>query len=622
MKKLLGFAISLVLLLMTISASAEQLTLSDYTVTDITQALFESCSLDELIEIKKALDEEITARQKQWALEHANRQVTFEQSEIILFKGKSMKVSPIVTRVTDDAPERTNFVWSTDNADVARYNGESGIVAVGKGTTTIRCVAKDDEAVIGEITVTVALPVNEVKIAGATDKLLLGAAPEKSCIDLQATILPEDAYVKGVTWTSSNDAVATVDENGHVQAIQPGNVTITATSLDDSSYSRKKASYRLTITQAVTGIELSESNVTVGAGRSVNVKATVSPANATNKRIVWSTSDKNIAIYSEGRIVAKNPGTCTITATADDGSGVTASCNVTVVRLITGISFKETTLAMNAGEKKELTVQIQPTDATNKRVTWESSDTSVATVSSSGMVTAKKAGNCTISATTTDGTAKKATVRLNVAPSVQELLNGGTWYYNGGSNTAVNSITFTKSTATVKMYTFDGNGRHDGGKTSGEYTVSSTEVTVTLTGGKKLRIPYTVKNGALSLGKGTYFTLAEVEAGLQGYWRLRYAEKSIWGGMGEYEYNVYINRGKFTYENACNDATGRYEYWYYGPYYGNYKLTFSGFGMEDNSSFIAFFWNIIDGKPTLLRYDHVFTKKNANGLPGQNGYHF
>lgn len=328
MKKLLGFAISLVLLLMTISASAEQLTLSDYTVTDITQALFESCSLDELIEIKKALDEEITARQKQWALEHANRQVTFEQSEIILFKGKSMKVSPIVTRVTDDAPERTNFVWSTDNADVARYNGESGIVAVGKGTTTIRCVAKDDEAVIGEITVTVVLPVNEVKIAGATDKLLLGAAPEKSCIDLQATILPEDAYVKGVTWTSSNDAVATVDENGHVQAIQPGNVTITATSLDDSSYSRKKASYRLTITQAVTGIELSESNVTVGAGRSVNVKATVSPANATNKRIVWSTSDKNIAIYSEGRIVAKNPGTCTITATADDGSGVTASCNV------------------------------------------------------------------------------------------------------------------------------------------------------------------------------------------------------------------------------------------------------------------------------------------------------
>ena len=199
--------------------------------------------------------------------------------------------------------------------------------------------------------------------------------------------------------------------------------------------------------------------------------------------------------------------------------------------------------------------------------------------------------------------------------NVADLLNGGTWYFNGGSNTALNSISFSGSNATISQVFFDGNGRHENGSNSFAYMIDATSIHVPTAGGGQIDIAYELTESGLILDQTQYLSLEQVDAGLQGYWTYQGSD-----AFGSREYNVYINSGTITAENANTAGNGPAgAYYYYGPDTGSYTLDFGGFNTQMRHGG-EYFFNIINGSPVLLRYDHVFSP--GNGLPGENGYSF
>ena len=142
---------------------------------------------------------------------------------------------------------------------------------------------------------------------------------------LTASISPETAFVS-VTWASSDESVATVDANGVVTGVAGGACTITAT----AGGSLKTATCMVTVTQMVTSIVLSQKTAVVERDESIRLTYTVLPENAANKNVVWSSSNENVAIVRSGRVDTYDYGTAVITCEAADGSGVKATCTVSI----------------------------------------------------------------------------------------------------------------------------------------------------------------------------------------------------------------------------------------------------------------------------------------------------
>ncbi len=291
-----------------------------------------------------------------------------------------------------------SVTWKSSNAAVATV--ENGVIkAVKAGSSTIT-VTTTDGSKTASCAVTVVNPVvavTGVSLNKTTAKLTVGES-----VTLAATVAPNNATNKNVTWKSSNTAVATVT-NGVVKAVKAGSATITVTAADGG----KTASCEVTVvnpTVAVTGVSLNKTTAKLTVGDSETLTATVTPSNATNKSVTWKSSNTAIATVENGVIKAVKAGTATITVTTADG-GKTASCAVTVVNsvvAVTGVSLNKTTAKLTVGGSETLTATVAPSNATNKSVTWKSSNTAVATVEN-GVVKAVKAGTATITVTTADG---------------------------------------------------------------------------------------------------------------------------------------------------------------------------------------------------------------------------
>ena len=198
---------------------------------------------------------------------------------------------------------------------------------------------------------------------------------------------------------------------------------------------------------SVTGVTLDQNTLTIGVGGTAKLVATIAPANATNKNVTWTSSDTSVATVSLGTITAKKAGTTTITVTTADGS-FTASCTVTVDSssiAVTGVTLNKATLTLKEEDVEALTATISPNNATNKNVTWSSSDDSVATVLN-GTVTATGSGTATITVTTVDGSfTASCTVTVTAANMSLTIEKGD--YASGYTATTGTSGTITKSVA-------------------------------------------------------------------------------------------------------------------------------------------------------------------------------
>ena len=213
---------------------------------------------------------------------------------------------------------------------------------------------------------------------------------EGETFSLVATVLPKDAEYDGVIWASSNASVASVN-SGTVTAIKEGTATITASAGGKSSTCTVKVSTKVV---AVTSITLDKTFLSMKAGETETITATVNPDNATDKSVTWGSSDVSVATVSDGKVTAKKSGTAIITAKS--GSCI-AECTVAVSVDVESVTIDKTSLELAVGETEQLTATVKPDDATDKNVTWTSSDESVAKVVD-GKVTAVKSGKATIAA--------------------------------------------------------------------------------------------------------------------------------------------------------------------------------------------------------------------------------
>ena len=177
----------------------------------------------------------------------------------------------------------------------------------------------------------------------------------------------------------------------------------------------------------VSGITLSQTSLSLNSGTTAQLTATVTPAEALNPSLQWASSDESVATVSQtGLVTAVGGGTATVTCTATDGSGVQATCQVTVTQLVTGITLSHTILVLELDGYQKLTATVLPANATNTKVTWTSSDEDVAEVTSSGGVAAVGIGSCTITCEARDGSGVQATCQVTVSdPDSYEYVDLG-----------------------------------------------------------------------------------------------------------------------------------------------------------------------------------------------------
>lgn len=201
-----------------------------------------------------------------------------------------------------------------------------------------------------------------------------------------------------IIWTSSNEKVATV-QNGKITAITEGFTIITAT------INGNKSTCKVIVSSdyiPIEGISLNTSTLSILLGTSETLVPTIIPVDATNKDVIWTSSNTDVAIVENGKVVSKKIGSAVITASI---SGFRATCKVNVVESValTSINLNKSNITIKENYTEILDVIYSPSNATNRKVTWKSSNTSVVTVDSEGKITGIKPGSATITAISNDG---------------------------------------------------------------------------------------------------------------------------------------------------------------------------------------------------------------------------
>lgn len=336
-----------------------------------------------------------------------------------------------------------------------------------------------------------ATPVSGVTLSQDDAVLTVGG----ETLTLTATVAPANAKDKTVSWTTSNDAVATVDANGVVTAVSAGTATITATATNgtDDTSDDKTATCTVTVTQnykvtladgtedsgnwtispanpqpgdvvtityggtkkvksvkavkkaaviKVTIITLNKTETTINVGSTETLSVTaIDPSNATDKTYTWNSDNTAVAtVDADGVVTAKAAGTANITATANDGSGVTATCAVTVIVPVSSITINNApTEALFVNSKGTLTATVLPDNATEKTVTWSSSDPDYVSINATTgeyeVKGTKGYGSATITASAGGKTAT-CTITGKViytSLSVGTVLHTGDTFYTGST---------------------------------------------------------------------------------------------------------------------------------------------------------------------------------------------
>ena len=222
-------------------------------------------------------------------------------------------------------------------------------------------------------------------------------------LTLKATVTPSDLSDKSVTWKSSDTKVATVTSAGKVKGVKAGTATITCTS--------KATGAKATCKVTVGYVKLDQTETTLMKGKTVTLNATVYPSSLKDQTVTWESSNTKVAtVTSAGKVKGVKAGTATITCTSN-ATGLKATCTVNVVKGF--VTLNKTEACIQKGKTVTLKATVTPETLTDKSVTWVSSDTKIATVTSAGKVKGVKYGTATITCTS-KATGAKATCQVTV----------------------------------------------------------------------------------------------------------------------------------------------------------------------------------------------------------------
>ncbi len=384
--------------------------------------------------------------------------ITLSPTSSTVYMGETKTLTATVSPST---ASNQNVIWSSNNTSVATVDSNGKVTPKGNGTATITATSAENNTIKATATVTV-----KTKVTGITLSPTSATININNTRQFTATVAPTTASNKTINWTSSNTNVATVDSTGKVTAKGNGTATITATSAENNTI---KAQATVTVVTPLSSLSISPSTNAMNVNDTKTLTLTYNPTTASNKNVTWTSSNTSVAtVDSNGKVTAKGNGTATITATSAENSNIKATATVTVTTKVTGVTINPTSATIYMGETRTFTATVSPSTASNKNVTWTSTNTSVATVDSNGKVTPKANGTTTIKVITVDGSktaSASVTVRtnatgvtLNKTSTIIEVNNTETLSATvAPSTTSDKTITWTSSNTNVA--TVDSNGK-------------------------------------------------------------------------------------------------------------------------------------------------------------------
>ena len=350
-----------------------------------------------------------------------------DPAETTVAVGKTVKLA--VTSDEREVTPKTQISYTSSDESVAKVN-KGVVTGVAEGTAEIRISALFEDGATLETTCTVHVyvPVTALKAPPKATAFIDG---EMNLAEL-VTITPENATEKKIIYEVDDESIVSVDENGTLKGHKGGNATVTISSAQENP-AVKPAVVKVSVDEAVSSIKLDSEETRVAKGQTCTLKATVGPESATNKDVEWISSNPKIASVSAAGIVSgKATGNVVITCKAKDGSGVETSAKVTVYTSVTAVKIPGKYIEMMKDETTSVSCEVAPKDASNKKMKWTSSRSSVASVDDNGRISAKGTGTCTITATAADGSGKSASIDVYVEPKNPVEVNSIHWQTTWG----------------------------------------------------------------------------------------------------------------------------------------------------------------------------------------------
>ena len=348
---------------------------------------------------------------------------------------KNIQVDEYAQIIVNSRAKKYEYISDNTSVAIISYGRVKGVA---EGTANITVSVADSNYKPEQVTLQVTVSEKKIEITEVLLNKDAETLTEGDTITLSAEVLPYDTtYSKNVSWSSSNEAVATVSADGTVTARSAGTAIITATSENGMT-----ASCTITVEKKlipITEVYLDKSSATLTEGDTATLTATVLPENTTySKDVSWSSSNSAVAtVDANGTVTAKSAGTAVITATTENGKS--ASCTITVNEKlipITEVRLNKSAETLTEGDTTTLTATVLPDNTTyGKSVKWGSSNVAVATVDLMGKVTAKSAGTAIITATSENGKTASCTVTVNKKDTYTGLrdVDGQLKYFNNGN---------------------------------------------------------------------------------------------------------------------------------------------------------------------------------------------
>lgn len=379
------------------------------------------------------------------------------------------ETSSLTYNISPSNADIKSTVWSSSNTGVVSVDKDGKVRAVGIGmaNVVIKVVGQDNSEAFDSIVVNVIsryTSVDSVTLVDVNNNTLsnsinLNIGEE---VTIKFLLNPSNATLKEANWTNSDSSkVSMKDSVGYalIKGLEVGSSDIKIT-VKDYDGNVKTDSVKVNVINSnqpvlVSSIALSPTSVTLNPNGTYKFNVTVSPNNATNKGVIWSSNDTNVvSVDQNGNIKALKEGTAKIRVTAQDGSGKYVEASVTVESskptnvLVTGVSLNASTVKMYVGQSYQLIHTIKPSNATNKGVTWSSSNTNVVSVSN-GKIVGKSSGKARITVTTNDGRYSAYTDitvinRPNSSSSSNSSSNSSSSSSSGSSSSISSSIDIVK----------------------------------------------------------------------------------------------------------------------------------------------------------------------------------
>ena len=362
---------------------------------------------------------------------------------LIIRRGKSQTIS--ATLYPSDA---TNRKWqlTTSDPNIARVSGTS-ITGRAAGECLVTVQSVQNPEVYTAYRVLVVEPVTKVRVTGTEKTIYVGES-----LVLDAEVTPANATIQGVTWSSSREDNATVDQNGVVYGISKGETKITARAADGSG---QYATYTVTVKQQPESITLNKESFTLKTGNYQTLTATVLPSTTDNKGVNWYSSDESVArVNTSGRVTAVSPGTAIITCESKTHSYVYAQAVVNVYQPVTSITFNERSPYVAVGQSISLSWEVGPETATDTSVTLSTNKPNVLDVRQDGTVYGLQRGEAYVYATANDGSGKKATIKVTVTQPVEGVSMKYDEVSVGVGDKVTNTAEFTPSNASITNMTW------------------------------------------------------------------------------------------------------------------------------------------------------------------------